>query len=138
MIAANSFRTTLPKVNPWISVGVGTAASITLAVTGRAGDVMGVFTIMAHRSVHLRRDGCRLPAGRTQVVRATHGFNPAGWISWAVGFVVGGAGLVPALNGVVPPIPCPPVAAFLVGFILYAVLTKARCPDADPEDAAAG
>ena len=38
-IAANSFKTTLPKVNPFISVGIGTAVSIILAVTGLAGQV---------------------------------------------------------------------------------------------------
>jgi cytosine permease len=38
-IAANSFKTTLPKVNPFVSVGCGTAVSILLAVTGWAGDV---------------------------------------------------------------------------------------------------
>ena len=36
-IAANSFKTTLPKVNPFISVGVGAVVSIILAVTGAAG-----------------------------------------------------------------------------------------------------
>ena len=33
-IAANSFRTTLPKVNPFISVGIGTTVSVILAITG--------------------------------------------------------------------------------------------------------
>ena len=33
-IAANSFKTTLPNVNPFISVGIGTAVSIILAMTG--------------------------------------------------------------------------------------------------------
>ena len=36
-IAANSFKTTLPKVNPFVSVGIGAAVSIILAVTGLAG-----------------------------------------------------------------------------------------------------
>jgi len=126
LIAANSFKTTLPKVNPWISVGIGTLASITLAVTGWAGDVMGVFTIIGASfgpicgamAADYLLAGCKWSGPRA-------GFNPAGWISWAVGFVVGGAGLVPALNGIIPEIPCPPVAAFIVGFVLYAVLAKA-------------
>ncbi len=33
-IAANSFKTTLPKVNPFISVGLGTLVAIALAATG--------------------------------------------------------------------------------------------------------
>ena len=106
MIAANSFKTTLPKVNPWISVGIGTLASIMLAVTGWAGDVMGVFTIIGASfgpicgamAADYLLAGCKWSGPRA-------GFNPAGWISWAVGFVVGGAGLIPALNGVIPEIP---------------------------------
>jgi cytosine permease len=126
LIAANSFKTTLPKVNPWISVGIGTLGSILLAVTGWAGNVMGVFTIIGASfgpicgamAADYLLAGCKWSGPRA-------GFNPAGWISWAVGFVVGGAGLVPALSGIIPAIPCPPVAAFIVGFVLYAVLAKA-------------
>ena len=50
------------------------------------------------------------------------GFNMAGWISWLVGFAVGAADFIPGMAGIVP---CPPVAAFLVGFILYLLLAKA-------------
>ena len=45
-IAANSFKTTLPKVNPFISVGIGAAVSILLAVTGWAGKAGDVFTVI--------------------------------------------------------------------------------------------
>jgi cytosine permease len=124
-IAANSFKTTLPKINPWISVGVGTLGSILLAVTGLAGNVIGVFTIIgaSFGPICGAMAADYLLAGRKwSGPRA--GFNPAGWISWAVGFVVGGAGLIPALGGIIPAIPCPPVAAFIVGFVLYAVLAK--------------
>lgn len=50
------------------------------------------------------------------------GFNMAGWISWALGFVVGAADFIPPLAGKVP---CPPMAAFIVGAVLYFVLAKA-------------
>ena len=57
------------------------------------------------------------------------GFNPAGWISWAVGFVVGAFGLVAKNVGSLEQykdiIPAPPVAAFIVGFVLYIILAKA-------------
>jgi cytosine permease len=128
-IAANSFKTTLPKINPWISVGCGSLGSILLAVTCLAGDVGGVFTVIgasfgpicgAMLADYLLA-GCKWPGPRA-------GFNPAGWISWAVGFVVGAAGLVagmiPDLKDKIPEIPAPPVAAFIVGFVLYAVLAK--------------
>jgi len=50
------------------------------------------------------------------------GFNPAGWVSWIVGFAVGAADFIPGMFGKVP---CPPVAAFVVGFVLYLILAKA-------------
>ena len=45
-IAANSFKTVMPKVNPLVSVGIGTIVSIALAVTGIAGDLPSVFGII--------------------------------------------------------------------------------------------
>ena len=91
LIAANSFKTTLPKVNPWISVGIGTLASILLAVTGLAGKVTDVFTVIgaSFGPICGAMMADYLLAGRKwSGPRA--GFNPAGWISWAVGFVVEG------------------------------------------------
>ncbi|MCC6124229.1 MAG: cytosine permease [Pirellulales bacterium] len=125
-IAANSFKTTLPKINPQVSVGLGTLASIILAVTGWAGNLTSVFTIIGASfgpicgamAADYLLAGCKWSGPRA-------GFNPAGWISWAVGFAVGGAGLIPALKGVIPEIPAPPVAAFVVGFVAYALLAKA-------------
>ncbi len=45
-IAANSFKTTLPKVNPLVSCGIGTFAAIVLAVTGWAGNAIDVFNLI--------------------------------------------------------------------------------------------
>ena len=62
--------------------------------------------------------GCKWPGPRA-------GFNPAGWISWAVGFVVGAwNGLFAGLLNCPFQMPCPPVAAIIVGFVLYIVLAK--------------
>jgi cytosine permease len=121
-IAANSFKTTLPKVRPLISCGLGAIASIILAVTGWAGDAIAVFSIIgasfgpvcgAMMADYL------LSGGKWAGPRA--GFNPAGWVSWVLGFVVGAADFIPGLAGKVP---CPPVAAFIVGFVLYLILAK--------------
>ncbi len=120
-IAANCFKTTLPKVNPFISVGIGTAVSILLAVTGWAGDVMGVFTVIGASfgpncgamMVDYFLSGKKWAGPRA-------GFNMAGWISWAVGFVVGIAPLVGLAD-----VPAAPLAAFIVGAVLYFVLAKA-------------
>ena len=46
LIAANSMKNTLPKVNPFVSVGIGTAASIALVLSGQAGDAAKMFGII--------------------------------------------------------------------------------------------
>jgi cytosine permease len=119
-IAANSFKTTLPKVNPFISVGIGTLVSIALAVTGLAGKAIIVFQIIGASfgpicgamMVDYLLAGGNWPGPRA-------GFNPAGWISWLAGFVVG---ILPILN--IYQVPAAPVAAFLVGAIVYFVCAK--------------
>jgi len=121
-IAANSFKTTLPNVKPLITCGLGTIGAIILVALGLAGDAVGVFKIIgasfgpvcgAMMADYLL-SGCKWAGPRA-------GFNPAGWISWAVGFAIG-ADFIPGLKGAIP---CPPVAAFIVGFVLYAILAKA-------------
>jgi cytosine permease len=122
-IAANSFKTTLPNVKPLISCGLGTLAAVILAVTGLAGNAVGVFKIIGASfgpicgamMVDYLLSGKKWPGPRA-------GYNLAGWISWAVGFVVGAADFIPPLAGKVP---CPPMAAFVVGAVLYFVLAKA-------------
>ena len=52
------------------------------------------------------------------------GFNPAGWIAWLLGFIVG---ILP--NGLLPAsirvdVPCAPVAAFVVGGVVYLICAK--------------
>jgi cytosine permease len=120
-IAANSFKTTLPKVNPFISVGIGAAVSIILAVTGWAGKAGDVFTVIGASfgpvcgamMVDYFLAGKKWAGPRA-------GFNAAGWISWVVGFAVGMAPLVKIAD-----IPAAPLAAFIVGAVLYYVLAKA-------------
>ncbi len=120
-IAANSFKTTLPKVNPFITCGLGTLAAIALVVSKQAGDAIAVFTVIgaSFGPVCGAMAADYLLAGRKwSGPRA--GFNPAGWISWIVGFIVGGIGLIiPTFDFV----PAPPVSAFIVGFVLYYALS---------------
>ena len=142
-IAANSFKTTMPKVNPVLSVGLGTLVAIALAVTGLTGKVVEVFVVIgasfgpvcgAMVADYL------ISGGQWSGPRA--GFNPAGWISWVVGFMVGAfqflaplaqklIAMVPALAQSLPDltfyanvIPCPPVAAFIAGFLLYYIFAR--------------
>jgi len=126
-IAANSFKTTLPKVNPLISCGIGTAVAIALAVSGWAGKAAeNVFPVIgasfgpvcgAMMADYLLA-GRKWPGPRA-------GFNLAGWISWLLGLAVGAVEFIakiPGLEGLAGKVPCPPVAAFIVGFVLYIIL----------------
>ena len=119
-IAANSFKTTLPGVNPFISVGIGAAVSILLAITGLAGKAIIVFVIIGATFGPI----CGamlveylLSGGKWSGPRA--GFNPAGWIAWLVGAIVG---VLPILK--IYPVPAAPVAAFLVGAVVFGILAK--------------
>jgi cytosine permease len=134
-IAANSFKTTLPKVNPFISVGIGSLISIALIVTRYADNVGDVFVLIgaSFGPVCGAMAADYLLAGK-KWAGPRAGFNPAGWISWLVGFAVGAAGMtakllhnqVPALADPLAKaaayIPMPPVSAFVVGFVLYCIL----------------
>ncbi len=134
LIAANSFKNTLPKVNPFISCGIGTACSIALVVTKYAGNAAAVFGIIGASfgpicgamTADYLLAGRKWPGPRA-------GFNMAGWLSWAVGFVVGAwnSFFQPTLNSLLEPttklefqMPCPPVAAIIVGFVLYIVFAQ--------------
>lgn len=124
-IAANSFKTVMPKVNPFISVGIGAVVSMVLALTGIAGDLPSVFGIIGASFgpiVGAMVVDYLLAGNRWSGPRA--GFNPAGWISWALGFVVG---ILPNLHGrfpAIPDVPAAPVAAFVVGAVVYLVCAK--------------
>jgi len=119
-IAANSFKTTLPGVNPFVSVGIGAAVSILLAITGLAGKAIIVFVIigatfgpiLGAMLVEYLLNGYKWSGPRA-------GFNPAGWISWLLGAVVG---VMPILK--IYPVPAAPVAAFIVGAVVYGILAK--------------
>ena len=128
-IAANSFKTTMPKFG-MTAVGIGTAASIFLAVSGWAGEVIPVFKVIgaSFGPICGAMIADYLLSGRKWAgPRAA--FNPAGWISWAVGFILGAIDLVadkvPGLSGIALGVPCPPMAALIAGFVLYLILAKA-------------
>jgi cytosine permease len=128
-IAANSFKTTLPKVNPFISCGIGTIAAIFLAVTGWAGNATDMFNFIgaSFGPVCGAMAADYLLSGR-KWAGPRAGFNPAGWISWIVGFAVGAFNLaadwIPAMADYRGMVPVPPLAAFIVGFVLYCLFAK--------------
>lgn len=118
-IAANSFKTTLPNVNPFISVGIGTVIAVVLAVMGVVGKAIAVFVIIGASFGPIcgaMLVDYLLSGGVWTGPRK--GFNPAGWIAWALGFVVG---ILPNLGHNVP---AAPVAAFIVGAVVYFICAK--------------
>lgn len=119
-IAANSFKTTLPKVNPFISVGIGATVSVILAVSGQVANVIGVFVIIGASFGPIcgaMMVDYLLAGKKWSGPRA--GFNPAGWIAWALGFCVG---IWKNLTGY--DMPAAPVAAFVVGAVVYFICMK--------------
>jgi len=124
-IAANSFKTVMPKVNPFLSVGIGAIVSIVLAVTGAAGNLLSVFGLIGASFGPIcgaMMVDYLISGGKWSGPRA--GFNPAGWIAWALGFIVG---ILP--NALMPAslrvdVPCAPVAAFIVGAVVYFICAK--------------
>ena len=119
-IAANSFKTTLPNVPPFVSVGIGATVSILLAISGLAGKAIIVFQIigatfgpiLGAMLVEYLLNGRGWSGPRA-------GFNPAGWIAWLLGAIVG---VMPILK--IYPLPAAPVAAFVVGAVVYGILSK--------------
>ena len=127
-IAANSFKTVMPKVNPFVSVGIGAIISAVLAITGAAGKLPSVFGLIGASFGPIcgaMLVDYLLSGGKWTGPRA--GFNPAGWIAWALGFIVG---ILP--NSLLPTavqmnVPCAPVAAFVVGAVVYFLCAKTGC-----------
>jgi len=119
-IAANSFKTTLPRVSPFISVGAGAAASIILALTGLAGKAIVVFQIIGASFGPIC--GAMLVEyflNKGQWSGPRSGFNPAGWAAWLAGFIIG---ILPIIN--IYPVPAAPLAAFIVGALVYFICAK--------------
>jgi cytosine permease len=129
LIAANCMKTTLPNVNPSISVGIGAIAAAVMAATGWAGDAAQLFELIgaAFGPVCGAMVADYLLSGR-KWAGPRAGFNMAGWISWIVGFILGAPNLfakIPGLGWYENSIPCPSMVAFGVGLVLYLLLAKA-------------
>jgi cytosine permease len=126
IIAANCIKTTLPKVNPMISVGIGAIVAAILAVTGKAGDLVAVFNIIGASfgpvcgamTVEYLLSGGKWSGPRK-------GWNLAGWISWIVGFIVGMLPLIKIKGAPIANIPAAPLIAYVIGAVLYFILAKA-------------
>jgi cytosine permease len=125
-IAGNSIGTMFPKLSKPMLVIIGAIVSLIIAVKGWAFDLGSVFNLIGaafgpicgSMAADYLLSGCKWAGPRK-------GINWAGYIAWAVGFVVG---ILP--NELVAPetfsfITPAPVIAFVIGFVLYYVLAKA-------------
>ena len=125
-IAGNSIGTMFPKANKAVMVVIGAIVAIVLAAKGWAfnlGSVFGLIgasfgPICGSMVADYLLSGCKWSGPRK-------GVNWAGYIAWAVGFVVA---ILPnpmvggeRFNYITPA----PVIAFVIGFVLYAILAKA-------------
>jgi len=123
-IAANSIGTMFPKANKMAMVFVGAIVSIVLAATGVALNLIGVFSIIgaSFGPICGSMVADYLLSGR-KWSGPRKGINWAGYIAWAVGFVVAILPMVaPEKFSFISPAP---VIAFVIGFVLYAILAKA-------------
>jgi cytosine permease len=125
-IAGNSIGTMFPKLNKTVMVVIGAIISIFLAVKGWAFNLGSVFNLIGaafgpicgSMAADYILSGCKWSGPRK-------GINWAGYIAWAVGFVVGilpNELVAPEKFGFITPAP---VIAFIIGFALYYILAKA-------------
>ena len=123
-IAANGISTMFPKANKMLMVLIGAVISIVLAATGIALNLVGVFSIIgaSFGPVCGSMAADYLLSGR-KWAGPRKGLNWAGYIAWAVGFAVA---ILPMVGGEKFSFISPaPVIAFVIGFVLYAILAKA-------------
>jgi cytosine permease len=123
LIAANSFKAMLPNINSTVSVTLGGAAAIALAISmqSNAGAIAEVLTIIGVSfgpicgAIFVEYFLCKGNWGGPR-----KGMNPAGWLAWAIGF---GVGILPTFG--ICEIPMTPVVTFAIGAVVYFVAMKA-------------
>jgi len=121
-LAANAFSTMIPSLPRTLLTLIAGIIGVVLAATGKAANLIGFFLIIgasfgpiigAMVADYVRSGGW---AGPRQ------GINWAGYIAWAVGFVVGILGIIPQIGfsyGLET------LMSFVVGFAVYLILAGA-------------
>ena len=125
-IAGNSFSTMIPGVPRVSSTMAAAAIGILAAVTGAAAHLISFFNvvgasfgpIIGAMAADYILSGKRWAGPR-------EGINWAGYIAWAVGFVVGILPLMPLPAEILPYTQPAALYGFLVGFVVYLGLAKA-------------
>jgi cytosine permease len=125
-IAGNSFATMLPGVPRMGSTMAGVTIAIALAITGKAADLIGFFSIVgaSFGPICGAMAADYLLSGR-KWAGPREGINWAGYIAWAIGFFVGILPFLDLPESVKAYSQPAVVYSFVVGFVLYLVLAKA-------------
>ena len=126
-IASNSFGTMLPKIPKTVSTLIGVTIGMILAVTHVAENLVGFFVIVGASF------GPICGAMAADYILAGNkwsgprlGINWAGFIAWAVGFLVGILDKVPGAPDALVKADRPAVLwSFIVGFLVYYALSLA-------------
>jgi len=127
-IAGNSFATMIPRVPRIGSSMVAVTIGIILAITGVASNLISVFSIVGASFGPIcgaMLADYLLSGGRWTGPR--QGINWAGYLAWAVGFVIGILPLIPALaarTGATHWDQIAPLYSMIAGFIVYIVIAK--------------
>ncbi len=124
-IAGNSLATMIPGVPRTTSTMIGAVVAAILAITGAAANLVGLFTIIGASfgpicgamAADYWLSGKRWAGPR-------QGINFAGYIAWAIGFIIGILPFLPISPETKPYVQPAAVYSFIAGFIVYAVLAK--------------
>jgi cytosine permease len=125
-IAGNSFSTMIPGVPRVASTMAGAAVGIILAVTGIAGNLISFFTIVgaSFGPICGAMAADYILSGR-RWAGPREGINMAGYLAWAVGFLVGILPFLPVPADIKPYLEPAALYGFIAGFVVYIALAKA-------------
>lgn len=125
-VAANSFSTMIPRVPRMSSTMAAVTVSIILAVTGAAADLIGFFSIVgaSFGPICGAMIADYILSGR-KWAGPREGINWAGYISWALGFLVGIIPFLPVSQTLKDVSQPAAVYSTITGFAVYWLLAKA-------------
>jgi cytosine permease len=126
-IASNSFGTMLPRIPKTASTLVGVTVGALLAITHVAQNLIGFFLFVgaSFGPICGAMAADYLLAGR-RWSGPRSGINWAGYVAWALGFIVGVLNHIPGVPaGLVAANHPAALHAYVVGFVVYWVLAKA-------------
>jgi cytosine permease len=125
-IAGNSFSTMIPGVPRVSSSMIGAVVGIILAVTGAAANLISFFSIVgaSFGPIIGAMTADYMLSGR-KWAGPREGINMAGYLAWAVGFIVGILPFLPLPDSIKPYVQPAGLYSFIAGYIVYGIAAKA-------------